>query len=131
MPVTDTETAPEQRPSFMQGLRRGFVRHCPTCGRGRLFRGYLKVQPTCPVCGADNDRYPADDAAPYFTILIVGHLVLAPALGLGYVQIWPTWLSLAVFLPSILFSTLALLPFVKGAVIGASAALGIVRAPGG
>ena len=116
-------------PSFLEGLKRGIARHCPTCGRGRLFDGYLAVRPVCAVCGNDNERYPSDDVPPYFTILIVGHLVLGPTLALGYIQIWPLWQSMTVFPILILIVTLVLLPFIKGAVIGAEAALGLVRAP--
>jgi uncharacterized protein (DUF983 family) len=60
------------------GLSRGFRRRCPQCGQGPLPRRYLKVVSPCPVCGHDNGQYPADDAPPYFTILIVGHIAVAP-----------------------------------------------------
>lgn len=119
----------EERHGFLTGLWRGLRRRCPTCGRGRLFDGYLRVRPTCDACGADNDRYPADDAPPYFTILLVGHLVVAPMLTLEAIRTWPLGLSLGVASALVLSLTLALLPFVKGAVVGACWALGIVRDP--
>lgn len=123
-PQGEGDVAGEERP-FLRGLRRGFVRRCPNCGEGALFRGYLRVRETCPSCGHDNERYPADDAPPYFTILITGHLVVAPSLALGVIQTWPTWLSMTVFPTLILIFTLVFLPFVKGAVIGAEWSLGI------
>jgi uncharacterized protein (DUF983 family) len=101
------------------GLLRGFREHCPDCGKGSLFRRYLKVASPCAECGHDNAQYPADDAPPYFTILIVGHLVIAPMLLFRIIWTAPVEWVLAVTLPVIGALTLLLLPRVKGAVIGA------------
>jgi len=125
----DVPPAAEPSRPFMTGLGCGFTRRCPGCGKGRLFDGYLKVRPACDACGADNDRYPADDAPPYFTILLVGHLVVGPMLWLHAITTWPLWQSMSVFPPAVVALTLTLLPFVKGAVIGAAWSLGIVREP--
>jgi uncharacterized protein (DUF983 family) len=110
----------------LQGLARGFRRRCPNCGEGRLFKGYLAVQPTCPACGHDNGQYRADDAAPYFTILVVGHLVIGPILIFPFILTAPLGLVLGTTLPALAVVTLALLPVIKGAVIGG---LWAVRAP--
>jgi uncharacterized protein (DUF983 family) len=96
---------------------------CPQCGQGRLLRAYLKVVSPCPACGHDNGQYPADDAPPYFTILIIGHVVVAPALCFSFIWTLPAGWVLAVTLPAILAATLLLLPRVKGAVIGAQWAI--------
>ena len=93
--------AAEPRRPFLTGLGRGFTRRCPACGEGRLFDGYLKVRPVCDACGADNDRYPADDAPPYFTILPVGRLVVGPMLWLHAITTWPLWQSMSVFPPAV------------------------------
>jgi len=104
--------------NLMTGLKRGVMGRCPQCGQGPLLRAYLKVVSPCPTCGHDNGQYPADDAPPYFTILIVGHVVVAPALCFSFIWTWPAGWVLAVTLPTILAATLLLLPRVKGAVIG-------------
>ena len=118
----------EQRRPLLTGLGRGLARLCPDCGKGRLFDGYLRVRTVCDVCGSDNDRFPADDAPPYVTILLVGHLVVAPML-LHVIRTWPLWLSLSIFSTLVVAVTLALLPFIKGGVIGACWSLDIVRDP--
>lgn len=100
------------------GLSRGFRRRCPQCGQGPLLRRYLKVVSPCPVCGHDNGQYPADDAPPYFTILIVGHIAVAPMVVAPFVWRWPAGMVLAMTAPLVTLLTLALLPRVKGAVIG-------------
>ena len=100
------------------GLRRGAQRRCPNCGEGKLFDGYLKVLPVCDHCGHNNGVYRADDAPPYFTILIVGHLVVGPLLAFGFILTWPAWTVVATTLPALFILTLIILPIVKGAVIG-------------
>lgn len=104
------------------GMKRGAVQRCPNCGQGHLFRKYLKVQ-ACDVCGHDNTRYPADDAPPYFTILIVGHLVVGPMLFFPWIWEANTALVLGTVLPALLILTLTFLPVVKGAVVGLQWAL--------
>ena len=112
-----TEIAPNKR-SMALGMKRGARMRCPNCGQGKLYRKYLKIQ-DCPACGHQNSRYPADDAPPYFTILIVGHVLVAPLLVFPFIWQAPTWIVLASTLPALLLLTLLLLPVVKGAVVGA------------
>jgi uncharacterized protein (DUF983 family) len=114
-------TGVEKR-SMALGMRRGARMRCPNCGQGALYRKYLKVQ-ACPACGNDNTVYPSDDAPPYFTILIVGHLVVAPLLVFPFIWQAPTALVLATVLPALLALTMLFLPVVKGAVVGAQWAL--------
>lgn len=107
-----------QSPAFATALSRGLRGRCPHCGEGRLFRTYLKVNPACPACGVDLARYPADDGPAYFTILIVGHLVIVPVLFIPWVWQGPTLVTVPVTLGFLAAVTLALLPIVKGAFIG-------------
>ena len=108
---------------LITGLVRGFTERCPQCGEGRLFHRYLKVESPCAVCGHDNAQYPSDDAPPYFTILIMGHLVIAPMLFFPFIWTWPVGWVIGTTLPAIAILTLVLLPRVKGAVIGAQWAI--------
>jgi uncharacterized protein (DUF983 family) len=100
------------------GMKRGALARCPHCNDAPLFYRYLKVQQTCTACGHDNGQYPADDGPAYFTILIIGHLFIAPLLFLPFVLEWPPqWVALTI-IPPLLVLTLVLLPRIKGAVIG-------------
>jgi len=85
---------------------------CPKCGEGRLFKGYLAVNPTCPMCGEDLSSADSGDGPVVFILLIVG------AIGCGGMLVTemrfhpPVWLSMVVWLPLILALTLGVLrPF--------------------
>ncbi len=119
-----------RRDSILQAMVRGLSGRCPHCGEGRLFYRYLKVSPECPVCGHDLAAYPSDDGPAYFTILLIGHLIVAPLLLFPF--IWKA--PVAVVVPAVLIPlfvlTLLVLPRVKGAVIGLLYAVKITRADG-
>lgn len=118
--------------SMPAALARGLRGKCPHCGVGPMFYRYLKVEPVCQTCGQDLDRYPSDDGPAYFTVLIVGHLVVVPFLILGAPLIWkaPLWILVPAALSGLAAVTLAALPVIKGAVVGALYALDITRADG-
>ncbi len=101
----------------------GLLRRCPKCGIGRLFRRYLKVGDTCGNCTEELHHHRADDAPPYFTIFIVGHIVVPLALIAERAWQPPIWLHMALWLPLTVLLTLVLLPSVKGAVVGLQWAL--------
>ena len=104
--------------SIWHGIGRGLRGKCPACGIGRLFSSYLKIASECPACQHKVGLYRADDGPAYFTILIVGHLFVAPVLFLEFVRTWPFLWVLALVLPSIVRLSLLLLPRVKGAFVG-------------
>lgn len=110
---------------LLPSILRGAKGRCPACGQGKLFRKYLKVSDRCATCAEDLARYPADDGPAYLTILVVGHLVVAPLL--FFPIVWES--NPAYTLPLILIPlttiTLLLLPRIKGAWIGLMYALGV------
>ena len=119
---------PWERPvNVRTAMLRGLRGRCPHCGTGRLFYRYLKVSPACEACGIDLDRYPSDDGPAYFTILLVGHLIIIPILLMPIVwQAPPAIIVPAVVVPLIAL-TLIILPRTKGAVIGLLYALKVHR----
>ena len=120
---------PVMRKEIPLGLaaRRGLMGFCPGCGKTRLFAGYLKQIQTCPHCGAQFGRIRADDAAPWGTIIVVGHVFLPLIFFVNLDAIMPFWAG--VFSWAALFSglSLLLLPRSKGLFI---ALLWATRAPG-
>ncbi|MBJ3784308.1 DUF983 domain-containing protein [Devosia sediminis] len=107
----------EQR-SVGQAMWRGALCRCPHCGQGKMFRAYLKAADQCNVCGEELNHHRADDFPPYIAITIVGHIIVFLMLHLDMTyHVQPityvvTMVPLAIVLP------LAMLPSIKGAIIG-------------
>lgn len=106
---------------------RGVQGRCPACGNGRLFWKYLKVNGRCESCDQDLARYPADDGPAYLTILLMGHLVVAPMLIFPIVWRSNPLYSVPIILVAIAIVTLLALPRVKGGWVGLMHALGVKR----
>lgn len=112
------QTAPAARRDTGLSLRRGWCAKCPNCGKGSMFSSFLKVADRCGTCGEELHHHRADDAPPYFTILVVGHVIVA---GILYVeQTWQPepWVHSAIWMPLTIVLSLLLLPRFKGALIG-------------
>jgi uncharacterized protein (DUF983 family) len=104
--------------SVWDGLLRGLRRKCPNCGNGALFAGYLAVKPTCADCGHDNGRYRADDGPAYVTVLLIGHVLIAPALVFPVIWQADPMIVVPIALSTVTAATLAALACVKGGWIG-------------
>jgi len=104
-------------------IGRGLRARCPACARGRLYRNFLRTDETCGNCGEELFHHRADDAPPYFTMLIVGHIIVALVLATEIALSPPVWLHMLIWLPLTLILSLLLLPSIKGAVLGLQWAL--------
>ena len=109
--------------SVLTSLLRGARLTCPACGKGAMFRRYLKVADNCPACGEALHHHRADDAPPYFTIVIVGHIVVGLVLAVEMAYRPPLWVHAALWMPLTVILALVLLPSIKGALIGLQWAL--------
>jgi uncharacterized protein (DUF983 family) len=103
-----------ERPSMLTAMLRGALERCPRCGQGRLLHHYLKMVDRCSVCGEPYGHYRTDDAAPWLTILLVGHITIPIILICEMNFQLPLWLAFAIYLPLIVGLTLFLLPRCKG-----------------
>ena len=106
-----------------QAMWRGSLGKCPACGSDGLFARYLKVADKCETCGLEFASHQADDAPPYFTIFIVGHIVIPIALIVERTYQPPLFVHAAKFSVLSVVITLISLPMVKGAVVGLQWAL--------
>lgn len=109
--------------SLQQALLRGAMLKCPACGVGGLFHRYLKVVDQCPHCGESLHHHRADDAPAYFTIVIVGHVVVSLVLAVEIAYRPPLWLHAALWMPLTLALALALLAPIKGLLVALQWAL--------
>src|SRR5678815_3123417 len=115
MPVTIND--PDNR-NVGQAIWNGIKLRCPHCGKGHLFRSYLKVADKCEVCGEELFHHRADDMPPYIAILIVGHLIIGLMLELEMHASIEPWVYLITLLPAALILPLIMLPSIKGAIVG-------------
>ncbi len=110
--------ADPQRISVRSVLSRGFRRRCPSCGTGRLFRTYLKQVENCETCATEFGHIRADDIPAYFTVLLVGHMVVPLAVMVEQLYHPSQWVHLSAWIPLTLIMTFGLLPRIKGASVG-------------
>jgi uncharacterized protein (DUF983 family) len=114
LPSTDALPLPTLGTAIGRGLRG----RCPMCGKGRIFNGFLKVVANCSACAAPLGLARADDAPPYFTILLVGHIVIPLLFVVDRSEQLPLWMMSAIFLPLTLALTLGLIRPIKGGTVG-------------
>src|SRR3546814_1845581 len=101
------------RPGTGAAMWRGLKGRCPSCGEGRLFASFLKQVQRCPGCEEPLGHLRSDDAAPWLTILVVGHIVVPAMLAVERYSAWPTWLAMTVWPLAALALTVAVLPRAK------------------
>lgn len=123
----ETESRPsgaaKPRRDIMQSMLRGFLCRCPSCGKGAMFNRYLKVTPECAACGEELHHHRADDAPPYFTVFILGHIIVPLMLAVEVAFVPALWVHMALWIPLTVLGTLAMLPLIKGALVGLQWAL--------
>src|SRR6266446_3689919 len=98
-------------------LWRGLTGHFPNCGKGRMFRAFLKVADRCEVCGEELHHQRADDFPAYLVIVLVGHLVVPLILHVEMTYEPAYWIHAVLWLPLTLALTLLLIQPMKGLVI--------------
>jgi uncharacterized protein (DUF983 family) len=115
-PVEETS---DGRRDLTLSLLRGFTGRCPKCGKGAMFRAYLRVNPRCPVCHEDLSPQRADDAPAYLTLLVVCHIIGADILLSDDILPRASLVAIVIFwLAATALMSLLILPRMKGAVVG-------------
>ncbi len=115
------------RPPLGDAMWRGLRGLCPACGQSKLFARYLKQVEACPACHEPLGHVRSDDAAPWLTILVVGHIVVPLMLSVERVTQWPDWVAMIVWPLVALGLTLVILPRAKGLLLSV---IWATRAPG-
>ncbi|GJM00162.1 MAG: hypothetical protein DHS20C07_18410 [Methyloligella sp.] len=104
--------------NIMRAVLSGFSQKCPNCNKGSIFGKFLKVNHQCSACGEELHHHRADDAPPYFTIFVVGHVILPLMMAIEIAYMPAIWIHVALWLPMTLLMCAWLLPRIKGALIG-------------
>ena len=114
-------------PPVATAIGRGLLGRCPACGKSHLFNGFLRVVTECANCHAPLGRARADDAPPYITILITGHIVVPLLFMADRMGEPPIWLMSAIFLPLTAFLAIGLLRPIKGGTVGLMVTLDMLK----
>lgn len=90
---------------------------CPFCGKGRLFRSFLKPANRCNVCQRDLAVAEPGDGPVVFVILISGFIACAGLLVSFLAWNWPLPVLLAVWPAAAVVTSLVLMPVLKALMI--------------
>jgi uncharacterized protein (DUF983 family) len=107
-----------EKRSVGQAIWRGTLCKCPHCGQGKMFRAYLKVVDHCDACGEQLNLHRADDMPPYIAITIVGHILILIMMHMEMVWHVSPVTYLYTMVPLAVIMPLAMLPSIKGAIVG-------------
>jgi uncharacterized protein (DUF983 family) len=99
-------------------LRFGLALRCPNCGKGRLFKSYFKLADRCAACGENLLALEQGDGPAVLATLILGSIVVGLALYVEVAYMPPFWVHAILWLPLILGGSLAMLPPLKGLMVG-------------
>jgi len=118
---------PWPHPTMATAIGRGLLGRCPACGKSHLFNGFLRVVTECTNCHAPLGLARADDAPPYITILITGHIIVPLLFMVDRASDLSTLVMSAIFLPLTFFMALGLLRPIKGGTVGLMLTLNMLK----
>lgn len=95
-------------------MKTGIRGRCPRCQEGHLFQGYLKLAPSCEVCGLEYSFADPADGPAFFAMTIAAVPALAFAVWFQMTFDAPVWMHLFTTMPITLVGCLALLRPLKG-----------------
>ena len=98
-------------------VKAGLAGHCPRCGQGKLFSGFLTVGKQCGNCRLDYAFADAGDGPAVFVILLIGFLVVGLALWAEVNYNPPLWLHFLIWVPMAIGLSLVALRLIKGVLI--------------
>lgn len=92
--------------------------HCPRCGEGKLFHGFLDLRTECEACKLPYQFADSGDAPAVFVIMIVGFVIVGLVLWLELSYQPPIWVHMVIWLPLTTVLAAAILRPLKGLMIG-------------
>ena len=94
--------------------RVGWKGLCPRCGKGPLFRGWLKVRESCPVCGLNFGFATPDDGPAFFALCLTAFPLIFFVVWLEVTFAPPVWVHVVTSGPLMALGTVASLRPFKG-----------------
>lgn len=87
---------------------------CPRCGQGHIFEGFLKMRPSCEVCGLDYSFADPADGPAFFVICFACVPSVALAVWIELTFQPPFWVHILTSLPFMLLTCIPPLRPLKG-----------------
>ena len=98
-------------------VKSGMTGHCPRCGEGKLFNGFLTIAPRCSASGLDYAFADSGDGPAAFVILIIGFIVVGAALWMEVNYGPPLWVHFILWVPLAIILSLVAMRSMKGILI--------------
>ena len=95
-------------------LHCGWKGLCPRCGKGKMFKSWLKIVETCDVCDLDYRFAAPDDGPAFFSLCIIALPLIAFVVWLQVAFDPPFWVHLVTSVPFMAAGTLLPLRPIKG-----------------
>lgn len=112
MKSDSSEMEPQEKVRPLDVFRRGLRGTCPNCGQAPLFRSLVRINHRCPQCGMTLERGDGYFLGPLcINYGVVAFAFVTPILILGFANILPLKLALAIALVGALFLPIFLYRF--------------------
>jgi uncharacterized protein (DUF983 family) len=95
-------------------LKAGWEGLCPRCGRGHMFKSWLKISDQCEACGLSYRFAAADDGPAFFSLCIIAFPLIFFVVWLQVVYAPPLWVHVFTSVPLMVVGCLLPLRPIKG-----------------
>lgn len=95
-------------------IKSGWKGLCPHCGKGHMFKSFLKIADRCEVCGLDYRFAAPDDGPAFFSLCIIAFPLTFFAVWLQVTFSPPFWVHLVTSFPLLALGCLLPLRPIKG-----------------
>jgi uncharacterized protein (DUF983 family) len=112
--VESVVIVPENNAKLGWILKSGWEGLCPRCGKGHMFRSWLKVSDKCEMCGLDYRFAAPDDGPAFFSLCIVAFPLVFLIVWLQVAYDPPFWVHLVSTVPAMVLGCLLPLRPIKG-----------------
>ncbi|MEM0990560.1 MAG: DUF983 domain-containing protein [Pseudomonadota bacterium] len=111
--------------SVWRAMYFGWQKRCPACGEGTLYKGYLQVRRTCPVCGELLHHHRVGWLPALLTVLLAAQMIIFGLVMVEVVFSPPIWAHWGLWPALTAAACLWLLPRIKGMLLGLQWATGM------
>lgn len=111
---TPPESSHAGRGKFAWIVHAGWKGLCPRCGKGHMFKSWLKLADRCEVCGLDYRFAAPDDGPAFFALCIVAFPLIFFVVWLQVAFEPPFWVHLVTSFPLLVLGTVLPLRPLKG-----------------